>query len=230
MNIPKMLSRGKIHVSPLFPEAVFSVYRDAVSASGPYNLLVTSQMLHHLTDPLGVINSLLPMLTEDAVWIAAHEPSVRFYRNPECLRVYESFLRGYRWRKYLKPAKYLSLLRRLVSLDKDIEKLTAEEAVAKELFRSTPPRELILALVDFQCVRICAQGGNGLPRRGLDFIEMSEELSGLWDLISIKTYNFMGPFDEQDLPRKYQAVCRDLARKYPLDGAHHSAVWRRSAV
>jgi trans-aconitate methyltransferase len=57
-----------------FPQVVFSSGLDEVRPHGPYNLLLTNSLLHHLPNIAETIKSLQPSLTSDAVWLAGHEP------------------------------------------------------------------------------------------------------------------------------------------------------------
>jgi hypothetical protein len=61
--------------------------------------------------------------------------------------------------------------------------------------------------------------------RGLNFEELTDRMRGVWNLLYMRTYSFMGPFYEGRLPRKWKNVCAQLAQDYPQDGANFGAVW-----
>ena len=49
-----------------------------------FNLLATNSLLHHLPEPGAEIAKLDASIAKDAWWLLGHEPSKRFYKNPEC--------------------------------------------------------------------------------------------------------------------------------------------------
>jgi SAM-dependent methyltransferase len=223
---PEMLERCRARILPLFPQAVFCSSLETLPVCHePYNLLATNSLLHHLPDPISTIKGLLSLLALDSVWLAGHEPSNRFYKNSECMRRYRSFLQEHRWRKFFSPPKYLNRLKLAIGLEPDLAQKTAEEAFRRGFFKRRPPGSVIGKLVDFNVPHSAKEAALG---RGFDFEMMQRDLAGVWDLIWVKTYSFMGPFYEEQLSEKWVHLCRELAQSFPRDGANFCTVWKRS--
>jgi trans-aconitate methyltransferase len=223
---PDMLTKCVSKISPLFPRVSFcSTLEDLPGDEGPYNLLLTNQMLHHLTDVKGTIKSLMLSLSEDAIWISGHEPSSRYFKNPACWAMYGAFLKEYKWRKFLVLEKYIRRFKKVVGLEKNIESLAAQTAVQRGLFKRALPRHLVTLVVDFQSIRSDQEAAE--LGRGLDFEALKRDFQNLFELIFIKSYNFMGSFEESRLPRKWALMALDVGRRFPRDGSHYSAVWKR---
>jgi SAM-dependent methyltransferase len=224
---PEMLNRCCSRVAPLFPEAEFCSDLSTLLSRGErcYNLLATNSLLHHLPDPVSTINRLLALFDHNSVWLAGHEPSNRFYKNLECLKVYRRFLREHRWRKILSPRRYLKRLRLVIGLEPNLAQKTAEEALRRGFFKKRPPVSVIGKLVDFNVPHSPEEVALG---RGFNFEMMHQDFAGAWDLAWVKTYSFMGPFYEGHLPEKWIHLCRELAQSFPKDGANFCAVWKRS--
>jgi hypothetical protein len=186
-------------------------------------LLATNSLLHHLTSPAREIGQLLPLFANDALWLAGHEPSSRFYNNPECFRVYSALLREYRWRKYLDPRKYVRKVKDLLT-GNTVEDCAAREAHRRQLFKQCPPGEVVCRLVDFHVPRSPQDFSAGV---GLDYEQLQKELAGAWDLLWVEPYSFMGWWYEPKLRPKWRRAAEELRAKYPKDGANFCAVWGR---
>jgi SAM-dependent methyltransferase len=222
---PEMLERCRAKIGPLYPAALFcSDLRAVPSGPKPFNLLATNSLLHHLPDPVVTIGSLLPLLAPDAIWLAGHEPSNRFYRNGECLRVYECFQVNHQWRRFLVPRNYVRAFKERLGFRGIPAQQAAREAHRKRLFGRVPPPWLIVRLVDFYVANSSEEASSG---RGLDFEAMQRDLAGTWKLRWMKSYAFMGPYFEGHLPRRWLRASRALSEKYPLDGANFCTVWQR---
>lgn len=223
---PEMLERCRRRIGTLFPGAIFTTELGNVSVEQgqPLNLLATNSLLHHLHDPLGTIEGLVPALDPDALWLAGHEPSSRYYMNQECLRVYEEFSRRHSVVKYLSPAKYAERLAAALGRGRDPAGRTASAAQAQGLFERVPSRPAIVRLVDFHVAHSPDEAGRG---RGLDVEQMKRELAGKWDLLWVRSYAFMGPHYEGGLSPRWVRKAEDLSKRHPLDGANFSSVWVR---
>lgn len=221
---PEMLARCRAKVAPLCGAAVFCSDLDAIPTTEPYDLLLTNALLHHLPDPAAEVRRLLPLLTDDALWLAGHEPSARFYRNADCLRAFRDYQRVHRWRRLLQPRRYW---RRLIDLWTGVPaRHTAQEAVRRGLLRYPPPPDVLGAVVDY-CVAISPE--QAAAGRGLDFEALQQQLAPSWSLVWVQTYAFMGHFYVGDLPGRWADVARELAGRHPHDGASFSALWSRNA-
>jgi SAM-dependent methyltransferase len=221
----EMLERCRLRVAGRFPGAFLtSDEADLRSGLAPFDVLATNSLLHHLPDPMGTVRSLAPLLAPGAVWLAGHEPSSRFYRNPECAAAYAAFLRERRWRRLLRPGAYAARLRTLVGSGADPARRAATQAAREGLFARRPPPALVGLLTDLHVAHSPAEAEAG---RGLDFEQMRAELEGEWELVWVRSYAHMGSHYEGRLPGGWARRARELRSRHPLDGANFSAVWRR---
>lgn len=222
---PDMLERCRAKISPLFPNALFiSDLKDCPANIASYNLLTTNSLLHHLPDPLLTISNLLPLLTSDVIWIAGHEPSSRFYKSPECMKMYNQFLQERKWSKFLSLEKYFEKLKQIVGLESEPAEQAAKQAFHQGLFKKQPPALVIDRLVDFHVAHSLEEATTG---RGFDFEILQQDWMKSWELVWVKTYSFMGAFYEQDLNEKWASYCQDISCKFPKDGANFCTIWRR---
>ncbi|MEE9294705.1 MAG: methyltransferase [Phycisphaerae bacterium] len=221
-----MLRHCQTKISPHFPKAVFCDDLERLPVdSSPYNLLATNSLLHHVPNPVETVRNLLPYLAPDAVWIAGHEPSCRFYRRTECLEALERFQRQRKWRRFLQLGNYLRRLKTQVGLRSSPAEEAARESVRQGLFTKRPPAHFVTLLVDFHVAHSPDEAAAG---RGLDFEAMQKDFAGIWEMVWMKTYSFMGPFYEGGLPRRWSRICRELAEIFPDDGCNFCTVWVRA--
>ncbi len=223
---PEMLEECRRRIDPLFPGTRYlSNHEELKHADEPYNLLITNSLLHHLPTPLATINQLLPMLTKDAVWIAGHEPSNRFFRNDECLDVMHRYERQQRWRRILTGQSLLYRIKNILNMTQPgVSGKAAEEALRRGLFDRMPPAMVISRLVDIGVAHSIQEAVAG---RGLDYIQIQKELAETWSLEWVMTYDYLGPYSKNKLSAKQTRICQQLADKYSQDGSHFSTIWKR---
>lgn len=216
----EMLARCRARIAPLVTHAEFLEHLPQVT--GTYNLLLTNSVLHHLPDVERTLHSIEMLLTKDASWIAGHEPSSRFYMNPECWGHLRAFRRSNRWTRFLRPDKYLARIRRLVVGDP----LTgsAKQAHRAGLFGRVPSPTVIDSLVDFGVAKTLDEARAG---RGLDVRRLEQLLAGRWELQFMRSYSYMGEIFEGGLPASWRKSCAELRQRFPEDGANFCSVWRR---
>ena len=224
---PEMLARCRERIAPLLPSAVFCSHRDDIAPSSSdeaYNLLTTNSLLHHLPDPAATITGLSPLLAPDALWLAGHEPSRRFYLNAECMTTYGSFRRERQWKRFLSPKQCLAKLEQSLGLADVPARKTAREAFLRGFFEREPTARAIASLVDFHVPLSPAEAHWG---RGFDLQELEQAFGSSWKLSWVRTYSFMGPYYEGSIPIRWARRCHGLAQRFPDDGANLCAVWRR---
>jgi SAM-dependent methyltransferase len=222
-----MLAQCRLHLCAAKVVAFSSALRE-VADQGPFNLLVTNSVLHHLADIHATILSLMPHLTSDAWWISGHEPSSRFYRNISCTRLLEEYRAYRRWKRFVDPVSYVSRLRLLRSKlhSKDPLTLTAQAAARRGLFKRVPPPLVVDRIVDFHVAHSAEEAAAG---RGLDFETMRQDLAAQWNLRRVKTYFFLGSYLPRPLPRRWLERTNKLAELFPNDGANFCTVWSRNS-
>jgi 2-polyprenyl-3-methyl-5-hydroxy-6-metoxy-1,4-benzoquinol methylase len=217
---PEMIVRCRERVLPLFPRARF--VSDLAQAPSGIDLLLTNSVVHHLPDLSAVLAQVEPHLAPGAWWVAGHEPSSRFYNNPECLAHLAAYQRRHRWSRFLRPENYLRRMARLGTPDP--LRQTASLCVAEGLFTRLPDVETIDRLVDFGVAHSREEVQAG---RGLDLDVVAESLRGRWQLVWRRSYSFMGSMFEGDLPAAWRRRSEELRRRFPDDGANICAVWQR---
>jgi SAM-dependent methyltransferase len=203
---------------------VFTSDFSEIAAHGPYDLLLTNALLHHLPNIESTLATLIPCLSSDAFWLAGHEPSARFYRNPKCCRLLEQYSRQRRWLKYLGPNAYVARLRRMIGIDPDPLKFTTVAAFEQGLFKKMPTEILISRLVDFHVPHSEDEAKEG---RGFDYENLQALWKDKWSLELVKTYSFLGFVKEASASSRWQREAHQLAAQFPGDGAHFCCVWKR---
>src|SRR5439155_15612631 len=147
---PEMLGRCRAKITSRFAHVEFVSDLGGLSARpARFNLLATNSVLHHLPDPFATIRELQDELDAGCVWLAGHEPSRRFYANPECLRALKAYRKAQKWRKLFSPRHFAGRLRRLFRLKRSPASETARLCVGAGLFSEAPTAAVIDRLVDF---------------------------------------------------------------------------------
>lgn len=187
------------------------------------DLLLTNSLLHHLPDPIAMARGIRARMGDNAVWIAGHEPSARFYGNPECIAVWKGFERERLRARYLSPRAYWGGILRKLGLGSDPASVAARQAFAQGWFRRKPDPVTIGLIVDLHVAHSPAEVQDG---RGLDYEKMANQLDGCFSVHEMTSYSFLGPTPEVSAPLRWQQQCSDLARRYPRDGANFCVVWR----
>jgi SAM-dependent methyltransferase len=205
-----------------FPQVSFSAHIEETHDRGPFNLLLTNSLLHHLPDIEQTVASLMPHLSEDAVWLAGHEPSAGFFRNHECVELLEKYRRFRKYARWLVIGNYPAMLRRLVRRSPLCA--TADVAFERGLFLTRPSPVVIDKLVDFHVLHSGDDVSNG---RGLDISRMQTWFKADWNLHWSRTYSFLGPYPYARTPVKWVERARLLEQKFPSDGANLCMVWHR---
>jgi SAM-dependent methyltransferase len=218
---PEMLARARERIGPLVPTAVFAEQFAAARAHAPYNVLLTNSLWHHLPDPQETLRSLEEILAPGAIWLAGHEPSRRFYANPECARLFRTYKKERRYRRFLSPTRCFGKLRDMFF---GPAVRAARQATQRGLFRRRPTAMAINRLVDFHVAHSVEEAGVG---RGFDFEELRENLRGRWELLRVFTYSYLGPIGTARLPAAWRLRCQALGERFPYDGANFCCVWRK---
>jgi SAM-dependent methyltransferase len=219
---PAILDLCRERLSRRFPRGEYLRELPAAPPPGGYNLLLTNAVLHHLADVDRHLAEIERTLAPDAWWVLGHEPSARFYRNPECLRVLAAERKANRWNRFVRPSKYA---RRLSWLTRgDMNKRAATRCVELGLFARKPSHVVIDRIVDCGVANSADEAAVG---RGYCFEELQRRLAGRWALEMVETYSFMGIHYEGDLTPYWRGQAEQLRRKFPQDGANFCAVWRR---
>jgi SAM-dependent methyltransferase len=207
-----------------FSQVSFCSRIEETYSRGPFNLLLTNSLLHHLPNIEQTVSSLLPHLSNDAVWLAGHEPSARFFRNDECLRLLDKYRRFRKYARWLVARNYTAQLRQL--LRQSPLRATADVAFKRGLFRKRPSQTVIDRLVDFHVLHTSDDVSNG---RGLDISRMQTWFTVDWTLHWSKSYSFLGPYPYARTPGRWVERAHLLEHRFPADGANLCMVWFRKS-
>jgi SAM-dependent methyltransferase len=222
-----MLARCKQRLSPLVPGTQYIADVESFCGSdewvGRFDLVVTNSALHHICAWQDVLRRLLQFLKPEGHYLMGHEPSSRFYANPECQVQYAAFLRERRWRRFLGLGNWKRFVRRKLRLESDLLRDTASAAVQAGLTGSRLPGHIVGELVDYHVPH---------PRgvrsaQGLDYEEIASDLTWGLTLVAIRAYAYVGGLSEASLPRKWRRIAERLGAQYPLDGACFCALWKK---
>lgn len=225
---PAMLERCRLRLAGLYPQAEFTTSLAALLDGGQkFDLLITNSLLHHLQDPLKTVTEVSGLAAGDALWFAGHEPSRRFFLNPECDALYRDFRRWRLRRRALSPSTYLNRFLPLLGFKLAPAQRAARDAFEEGLFQRKPPGWLVGNLVDSPVARDSTEAAAG---GGFDPMRLTEEVAPGWRMLWHATYAYMGPHDEQSLPDEWKEACRGLASQYPADGANFCAVLNKGCL
>jgi SAM-dependent methyltransferase len=200
---------------------------------GPYDLVVTHAMIHHVADLSAFFDVIERAVVPGGAFVMGHEPNQRYWRNAECMAVLKRLKafqrRKRRIRKFLEPSRYLYKLIRLAGFasDNSLEKKVNRILRDRFSFSSDLTPQEIHRLVDIHVP-------TGLVdefKIGLDGFDIDDLQSGLlrrFKLRWVGTSGYMGEScSPSSLPLYWQSVNEQLAFKYPLDGSNFSAYWHK---
>lgn len=192
-----------------------------------FNVLLTNSVLHHMMEPIQTIRDLARLLSDSAVWLCGHEPSRRFWENPECRELLRSYHSVQQLRRWISPQRYARRLARWAGIRELPEDYAARRAFEESIFERKPPARLVSSLVDFHVISSERQL---TVDKGLDFENLQAGFAGQWELVWRRTYSFFGPHYEGQVPELWRRYARTLAERFPDDGANCCLVWRRVAA
>jgi SAM-dependent methyltransferase len=222
---PEMLKLCAARLERLGAKASFHTTWEGVPADGKiYDLVVTNSLLHHLPQPVATLRDLAGRLAANGWWLSGHEPSRRFFRNPECQDAFRRYRASLLRRKLTDPSVYWRRVRAWAGYDDRPGSRAADAAWDAGLFGRRPSPDLIEELVDLHVPHSAAEASAG---RGFDYAELEIRLTGCWERFWTVTYGFMGPYPKDSLPTAWQRTADDLERRFPGDGANFCSVWRR---
>jgi SAM-dependent methyltransferase len=187
------------------------------------DLILTNSLLHHLPNPISLMQDLRQRLGAAAAWIAGHEPSRRFYDNPECVAVWRRFRRARKLHNLLSPRVYWDHVSRRLRLSSDPATIAAQRAYKMGWFSRRPTPRMIDRLVDLHVAHSPEEAGDG---RGLDFEHMAQEIENSWRLRWVHSYSFLGSIPESAAPERWRLEAANLLGRHPLDGANFCTVWQ----
>ncbi|HQH73977.1 MAG TPA: class I SAM-dependent methyltransferase [bacterium] len=224
-----MIKKCQENLKSLDLDIEFTLDFNALKKIQPYNVFLTNSLIHHLPNYVETIDQLTDLLSNDAVWLAGHEPSTRFYQNVVCRQYAQKCAWSMRIRKLFHPRDVTDFLLAKAGLynyrfNRGFIYDVAETAYREGLFLNQPSPVVIGRLVDFSVAHSQEEIAAG---RGLDFEILQEQFQNHWKMVMLKTYSFMGVYYEKNIHPKYQKIAQELSLRYPNDGNNFSCVWKR---
>jgi len=228
----KMMEHARAALNGFSCQMVLGTLADVLD-QGPFHLVVTHAMVHHIPNLAWFFGGIERLLAPGGVYVMGHEPNRRFWTNlaqmPKLRQVHAAERRRRQLRKLFQPSRYLGKVARLLGL---IECSSCEAAINRILRQrhgfttDLTPRE-IHRLVDVH-VPDYSPGDFCIGMEGFDWDELAATmLSGL-ELKSLVTYGYTR---RSSGPEYWPPCCPDLdaelAATHPLDGICFTAVWQK---
>lgn len=230
---PDMVDNAKARLASLYHKSAFQMGSIENLQVGVFDLVMTHSLVHHIADLSRFFKAVSEATAEGKYYVMAHEPSSRFYRNPECLWVNDEVRRSEERRKMLRkcvdPRRWISKLRRMIQpsdVDRSLYQRMNDQLRASVGFSSDlTPRE-IEKLVDIHSP--CSLPGDfSIGCDGFDWETMHQSFLEEFELVKVWTSDYMGGTNPSRLPLRWQQVNDALAEKYPLDGSNFTVLWRK---
>jgi 2-polyprenyl-3-methyl-5-hydroxy-6-metoxy-1,4-benzoquinol methylase len=197
----------------------------------PFDVIVTCSVIHHLPVLSSFFAHLKNLLVPGGAYMMLHEPSRRFYENPECLHLlqeYQSYTRLRAKLRYFNPLRYLRKAIRLFTRPSGLclESKTSELLVERKLISRPLTKGQVRQLVDIHVPPIHSDRFH-IGSQGFDLGRLAGQYLPGFSLTKFRSYGFLGTEFEDVAAKRWQARARRLARLYPDDGAQFGALWRR---
>lgn len=197
-----------------------------------FDLVITSSMLHHIVQVADFLARLLPLVAPGGFYLMLHEPSRRFYRNPECMRLLAKCSAKARRRplsRYVDPRAYVRALRRVIrwrGLD-SIQQQTSRRLHRRGVTQNPLREEEISVLVDVHAPPLRSDAWPSW-QGGFDIDELRGGCLSALSLLALRSYGFLGPLYENQVPKRCRQEAQQLAERFPDDGAMFCALWRKA--
>lgn len=206
---------------------------DVILEHGPYDLIVTHAMVHHVPDLELFYSIVNAALGPDAVYIMGHEPNRRFRSSKFCLdsisEFHRSICRSKKLRKYVTPVRYVNKLRRSLGLLEETSDEQRVNRVLQERFGFTGELSMgeIRGLVDIHANKPDDAFSIGL--NGFDWHELTATCLPGFELASVVTYAHLGEScTHAELSAKWRGRHDQLAKNHPFEGAWFTACWQKT--
>jgi ubiquinone/menaquinone biosynthesis C-methylase UbiE len=197
-----------------------------------FDLVVTCALIHHILDVSGFLEHLCRLIRPGGYYFMLHEPSRRFYRNPECIALLKQCENVRPKRPLLRFFNPMAYYRRLLRIAKyrgistTIHERTSQLLIERKAMRFPLTMNEISQVVDIHAPPL-DWGSIVNWRGGFEIDELrSSHLSSL-SLLSYRSYGFLGPIYEKLTPRSLQRQGQLLASRYPGDGSSFCTLWHK---
>ncbi len=199
-----------------------------------FPLVVTHSLLHYLFDLKPFCRLLHTLIEPGGRYVMANEPNARFWDNTECVKTLHQKEAADRRRKraarFLDPRRYGGKLLRVLGASTPSDPFAVMNRRLRERFhlRGELTRSEIMHInephlpdPDSPALRL---GSNGLDW---------ECLEGIFPPLRLEVVRTSGYLGRENLDRiegQWGEADRDMAGRYPLDGASFTALWWKPAA
>lgn len=229
----EMMQKAESRLAPLYREIEFNIGSIEDLDLGVFDLVMTHSLVHHIADLPAFFKTVCRATGAGGYYLMAHEPSIRFYRNSECLWVYNevrtSESRRKMLTKWIDPRRWVGKFLRVIRPGNAprglYQKINDQLRDSYGFTSDLSPRE-IEKLVDIHSP--CSLPGDfNIGYDGFDWETMHQFFLKDFELVKIWTSDYMGGTNPSRLPLRWQQVNDALAEKYPLDGSNFTVLWRK---
>lgn len=201
---------------------------------GPYDLVVTNAMIHHVADLSSFFKDVERAVVPGGGFVMGHEPNARYWRNPECMAALKTLRNSRQWRrtikKFLDPSKYIYKAAQVCGVARDESLQTRVNRLLRERgFTSDLTLAELHRLVDVH-VPNGADEEFKIGLDGFDWEVLQRDLLSNFELRFVESCGYLGETcSPVMMSRRWRSINDRLAARYPLDGSNFSAFWRRKA-
>lgn len=233
---PDMVRNAETRLAALYRDIEFQIGSIEDLEVGVFDLVITHSLVHHIADLPKFFKAVSRVTAPGQDYLMAHEPSSRFYRNPECLRVYNEVQTSEERRKMLMkwvdPRRWIGKLRRMIQpseTDRGLYRKINDRLRANYEFTGELTSREIAKLVDIHSP--CNLPGDfSIGFDGFDWEKLHRSFLEEFELVQAWTSDYMGGTNPSRLSMRWQQVNDALAEKYPLDGSNFTVLWRKRAA
>lgn len=202
-------------------------------AHGPFHLVVTHAMVHHIPNLAHFFTMIDRALVPGGIYLMGHEPNRRHWENldrmPLVRHLHAAEKRRRMVRKVFQPSRYINKLGRLLGILEDqsteakVNRILRDrcgiggELTTKELHR----------LIDIH-VPDRLPGDFRIGFDGFDWDELGSTMLTSFQLTSLVTYGYtLESPSPKYWPKDWKRWDAELAKKHPLNGICFTALWRK---
>lgn len=209
---------------------------DSVRSQFPaFDLVVTCSVVHHIPDVPGFLHSVCELVDAGGFYLMMHEPSDRFYRNPFCKEVLDRFSpkTGYRRPgRFTDPRGYHRRLKKWLGMpapnvQPSLEKQTSQLLLSRGAIQSPLSEREVRQLVDIHVPAIHS-GSFTIGYEGFDVDDLKSRCLPGFVIRKFHSYGFLGPYFVGGLSPHWRRLTKQLAAKYPDDGAQFCTLWQKA--
>lgn len=203
-----------------FSESEIATKYVSALPAGPFDVVLTNSLLHHLPDIADFLEHMEKMLGHSGVWFQGHEPNRQYYHSPSSRELFALCRGEARRQKLMSPSWYFRKIAVHLGWQPTPELFTSQEAVGSKLLERRPPPAVIAQLVDVGVPTPGSGSESTLAFDPADIEKIDPALSVIWR----RTYNFKGRFHQYRFSDSLEEKLRRFSAEHPGAGASVSSV------